>query len=200
MPYRVAMIRRLLLGLLAAFPIAGCKSTMPEQSGFLTGYDRLESDSSVTLESPPDERLTHYRSFVVDPVALRLDEKSNASPEKAEQLAAELQAAVEKALADAERAPDASGTARVRMALTRIRRSSPLLNLHPGTKLTGAGLGEAGIEAEILDAGTGEQLWALAAVRKGDRMELDAFNEYDDAEDAIEYWAGLIHDLFAPGK
>lgn len=177
--------------------LVGCKSTIPDRSGFLSGYEGLESSGSVTLESPADDRLAEYASFVIEPVALRLDDRSNATPERADALATLLRESVQAAVTESPRPADAHRTARVRMALTRIKRSTPILNLHPGTKITGAGLGEAGIEAEIVDAETGEQLWALVAVRKGDRMELDAFNEYDDAEDAIAHWATVVRTLLA---
>lgn len=194
------MIRRLLLPVAVAALLSGCKGRMPEQSGFLTEYESLESSGSVTLESPADERLDEYSTFIVDPVELRLDDRSNPTPEKAQMLADQLRASVEQAIAAAPRPPEAERTARVRMALTRVRRSAPLLNLHPGTKLTGVGLGEAGIELEIVDRDSGEQLWALAAVRRGNRMTLDVFDEYKDAADAIEFWAELIGALLSPAE
>jgi len=192
------MKRPLLLLLLTPLLLAGCKRTIPDRTGFLSGYQRLESQGSSVLEAPADDRLARYRSFIVDPVELRLDKKSNASSQKAAMLATELRHAVQSSIDAVPRPADANGSARVRMALTRIKRSAPLLNIHPGTKLTGAGLGEAGIEAEIVDAETGAQLWAMAAVRQGNRMELDAFNEYDDAEDAIAYWAQIFATLLTP--
>lgn len=178
--------------------LAGCKGSIPDRTGFLSGYDNLEPSGSVTLESPADQRLTAYRTFIVDPVELRLDEKSNSSHAKAEMLAGDLRHAIQASIDAAPRPDGATGTARVRVALTRVKRSAPLLNIHPGTKLTGAGLGEAGIEAEIIDDSSGEQLWALVAVRQGNRMELDAFNEYDDAEDAIQHWAEVFKALLSP--
>jgi uncharacterized protein DUF3313 len=187
----------LLLAFVPAFLI-GCKSTIPDQSGFLSDYTRLESTTAMTLESPPDGRLHSYASFVVDPVELRLDERSNAPEIKSRMLAEKLRDAIEVVVRETTRPSEAMGSARVRIAMTRIRHSSPILNIHPGTKITGAGLGEAGIEAEIIDSATGEQLWAYSAVRKGNRMELDAFDKYDDAEDAIAYFAKVIRELLTP--
>lgn len=186
--------------LLILFPILliGCKSTIPERSGFLSDYSRLEPSSSMTLETPADQRLNAYKSFIMDPVELRLDDRSNATEIKSRMLVEKLHAALEQAITQADRPPEAVGTARVRVALTRVRQSSPILNIHPGTKIIGAGLGEAGIEAEIVDAETGQQLWAYAAVRKGNRMELDTFDRYDDAEDAIAYFAKVFHELLSP--
>ncbi len=188
---------KLALALLPALLI-GCKSTIPDQSGFLSDYTRLESTTSMTLESPAHERLHTYSTFVIEPVELRLDERSNANEIKSRMLARKLHQSLETAINETGRPPQAGGTARVRVAMTRIRHSSPILNIHPGTKITGAGLGEAGIEAEIIDASTGEQLWAYSAVRKGNRMELDAFDMYDDAEDAIAYFAKVFRKLLTP--
>ncbi len=147
----------------------------------------------MAMEAPVHADLARYGQFAVEPVEIRLDERSNATDIKAQMLASKLQADIQQAVT----LPSSIGSkvATVRIALTRVRRSAPLLNIHPGTKLTGAGLGEAGIEAEIVDATTGQQLWALVEVRKGDRMELDTFAEYDDAEDAIAYFAQRFHDL-----
>lgn len=176
--------------------LGGCKSSIPDRSGFLSSYDDLRATGTMRLESSVASDLASYGQFVVDPVEINLDARSNASDIQIKLLAQTLRTQVQQALS--EHASDGSGQARVRLALTRVRRSAPLLNLHPGTKLTGAGLGEAGIEAEIIDAATGRQLWALAEVHKGDRMEFDAFDEYDDANDAIVYFAKRFHDLVNP--
>ena len=77
----------------------------------------------------------------------------------------------------------------MRIALTDVQKSTWWANLHPGTKLTGAGTGQAAMEGELLDSVTGEQIAALVESQRGSQFELDTFSEYDDARDVMDDWA-----------
>ena len=67
------------------------------------------------------------------------------------------------------------GVARVRVALTDIKKANVLMNIHPASKLVGSGLGGASLEAELVDSQTGEQIAALMESQLGDRLSLDGF-------------------------
>ncbi|MHC4319399.1 MAG: DUF3313 family protein, partial [Planctomycetota bacterium] len=62
-------------------------------------------------------------------------------------------------------------------------------NLHPGSKLMGAGTGGASMEGEILDSVTGRQLGAVIQAKKGSQFDLDYFDGLNDVKDAIDAWA-----------
>jgi len=180
--------------------LAGC-SAEAKRTGFLSTYAHLDGADGGKVFVAGSDAIDQVQRVYVEPVELRLDSKSNVSDEQARQIAAELHEAMRAAIgAHREVVGQGDGTAaRFRMALTRIRKGVWLLNLHPGTKMTGAGLGGAAIEAELVDA-EGRQLWAMVEMRKGDRAELDAFSELDDARDAINAWAQQIEALFSEGE
>ncbi len=77
----------------------------------------------------------------------------------------------------------------VRIALTDVKKSTWWMNIHPGSKLSGAGTGEAAMEGEVIDSITGKQLAALVESQRGSQFELDTFSEYDDARDVMDHWA-----------
>ena len=55
--------------------------------------------------------------------------------------------------------------------------------------MTGAGLGGASMEGEVVDSVTGKQLGAVVQSGKGNQFELDTFSELDDVKDVIDSWA-----------
>ena len=81
------------------------------------------------------------------------------------------------------------GVARIRVAVTDINQSTWWMNLHPASKLSGAGTGGASMEGEVIDSVTGKQLGAVIQTGKGNQFELDTFNKLDDVKDAINGWA-----------
>lgn len=185
-------------GLLLCLLLTGCGSAA-KRTGYLSTYDQLDRNADGHLYAGKPADIASIQRVYVEPVDLRLDSKSNVTDEQARLIAAELHQTLSDEIARhrtlaANPAPDA---ARLHIALTRIRKGVWLLNLHPGAKLMGSGLGGAAIEAELLDP-QGRQLWALVEMRKGDQMELDTFDELDDPRDAIEHWRKVIDQLFAP--
>jgi hypothetical protein len=102
------------------------------------------------------------------------------------------QAALERVMTNAgfevvtEPGPD---TARLRVAITDVQKSSFWGNLHPGSKLMGAGTGGASMEGEILDSVTGRQLGAVIQASKGSQFDLEYFDGLEDVKDAIDGWA-----------
>ncbi|GAB4386279.1 MAG: DUF3313 domain-containing protein [Phycisphaerales bacterium] len=177
--------------------LCGCSASV-RRTNFLSTYDNLGRVQGSHAFVADRSALDAVTAVYVEPVSLRLDSKTNVTQEQARQIADELRAALTEAVAEHRtlaRTPTPD-VARLRVALTRIRKGAWLVNLHPGAKLTGSGLGGAAIEAELLDA-SGHQLWALVEMRKGDQMELDTFDELDDPRDAITHWGKVVRSLFA---
>jgi len=82
------------------------------------------------------------------------------------------------------------GVARIRVAITDVDKTNPLLNIHPGTKLTGAGLGGAGMEMELVDSVTGQTIGAAIDNQKGSRLSLAAgVKWFGHAQAVMENWA-----------
>ena len=170
----------------------GCKSTTPPpQTGFLSTYDNLETIEEHKMRFVSQD-LADYDSFIVDHVQLRMQSESDLSDEQRAEAARYFREQFINVLtrngymvADSA----AVGTARVRLALTDIQDAEWWMNLHPGSKLTGAGTGGASMEGEVIDSVTGVQLAAVVKSGRGDQFELDTFSELDDIKDVIDDWA-----------
>jgi len=64
-----------------------------------------------------------------------------------------------------------------------------LLNIHPGTKLTGAGLDGASMEAEALDSVTMELIAAVVETQKGSRLSMSAgLSKFGHAKEVMKGW------------
>jgi hypothetical protein len=179
----------------AAMTFGGCGAKLPKRTGFLSTYERLDKSRSSSFGfSAEPGTLGRYDRFIVEPVEVRIENTKNVPQEEAARIAVYLRAQVERELGEGYEVVQSpgEGVGRVRMVLTQVTRSTMIMNLHPGMKVTGGGLGGAAMEAEIVDSRSGEQVWALVEARKGNQMELDAFKPFDDAEDAAEMWAALM--------
>ena len=83
------------------------------------------------------------------------------------------------------------GTLLFRGVLTDVEPGVPLLNIHPGTVISGIGLGGASMEWELQDSLTGEVIVAVVDTRKGSRG-FDGFTKYGNAEDVIDKWCKIM--------
>jgi hypothetical protein len=165
----------------------GCSSSPPPASGFLSGYSNLkDSDGAMRFVSP---KLKDYNGFIIDPVqmsaAKNLNEKERA--EVAGYFSQSLAKDLTKRGYRIGGAP-APGVGRIRVAITDIQESKWYLNVHPASKLTGAGTGGASMEGEIVDSQSGDQLGAVIQAGKGSQFELDTFSKLDDVKDTIDKW------------
>jgi len=80
--------------------------------------------------------------------------------------------------------------ARVRTSISDVDKTLPYLNIHPGTKLTGAGLGGAGAEMEVVESVSGQTIAAAIDNQKGSRLSIGAgLTWYGHAEQVMEKWA-----------
>lgn len=171
--------------------LSGCGTTStPARTGFLSDYSQLKEVSPTSFRFvAPTETARQYSSFIIDPVKTVAYEEKAGDPAIGE-LAEYFRTRLTETLA-----PDfpvvarpGQNVARIRVAITDVKASAWYLNLHPASKLTGAGLGEASMELEIVDSVSGAQIAALVETQRGSRLELDAFSKHDDAKDAINDW------------
>lgn len=184
-----------LIGLVGG--IGGCTSSPPPRTGFISDYSSLEriDGSKARYVSPA---LARYQSFMVDPVQFRtVKDPPVLTPDERAEVANYFRDAFVTVLRDnrytvTDRA--GAGTARIRIAITDIKQSVWWMNLHPGSKLSGAGTGGASMEGEVIDSVTGEQLAAVVKSGRGNQFELDTFDKLDDIKDVIDRWAEEAED------
>jgi hypothetical protein len=138
------------LALAAAFG-GGC--AMPKPSGYLSNYSRLVKVNDSTWRYVDTARLATYDKYMISPVKVLVKSYESAplTPAQQEQAANRFREIITKALAgQCELVDKPSGkTAEIRAAITAAYPVGPSLTL--------------GLEGEIIDAASGEQ---LAAVKK----------------------------------
>lgn len=176
----------------AAAMIVGCGPKTPVQTGFLSTYDNLKVVDNTRMRFVSED-LKNYSAFIVDPVELRVQENPPVlTPEHRAEVAVYFREAFIKVLTDRGYSvvdEAGVGVARVQLALTDVQTTTWWLNLHPASKLTGAGTGGASMEGEIVDSVTGEQLAAVVQAGKATQFKLDSFSTLTDVKQTIDGWA-----------
>ena len=179
--------------------ISGCVTT-PEtaKTGFLKDYSKLQAHPDIDGRFRylnPKMNVGDYSKFIVDPVILSLSKEGKEEEIDQEDLNEQVtffhKTLVEK-LETGYRVVNSpgKGVARLRVAITHIDKTNPALNIHPGTKLSGAGLGGAGMEAELIDSVTGETIGSVIDFQKGSRLSLMAgLTWFGHAQAVMEDWA-----------
>ncbi len=183
----VVLLALLLLG--AA--LGGCNRAKAVRTDFLSDYSQLEKVRGGN-ERFVSDRIAEYHSYLIEPIQVLRDEKKAVLTRKQRM---ELATFFDVRLANMLRergfrlvGDPGDGVARVRIAVTDVRKATWFLNIHPGSKLTGAGAGSAALEAEVVDSLSGEQLAAFIDARTGNQFEIDMFNTLDDVRDVIDAW------------
>ena len=199
------MNRKIHIPLLALFIglvplwISGCGTT-PEtaRTGFLKDYSKLtphpEEEGRFRYINPK-MNVGDYSKFIVDPVVLQLSKEGKEEEIDQEDLNEQVTFFHEKLLEELGKDyqivnKPGKGVARIRIAITHIDKTNPALNIHPGTKLTGAGLGGAGMEGELVDSVTGETIGSVIDFQMGSRLSLTAgLTWFGHAQAVMENWA-----------
>ena len=103
--------------------------------------------------------------FIVDPVAINLSKEGKEraekyNPEDLNKLAKYFRKQIETELKKDYQlvGNPGAGVMRIRTSISDVERTLPYLNIHPGTKMMGGGLGGAGAEMELLDSANGNIL------------------------------------------
>jgi len=170
--------------------LGGCASTPPPHTGFISDYSRLQkAESGAMRYISPD--LKKYSEYMVDPVQIRAS-RDSINPSQRAEVAQYLHQALIRVLRNggfkvADKA--GMGVARLRVAITDVQDSKWYLNVHPATKLTGAGRAGASMEAEVIDSITGAQLAAAIRSGRARQFELNPFSTIDDIKNVIDQWA-----------
>jgi hypothetical protein len=181
-----------ILGALAA----GCATVQdPGQAGFLSDYSNLEEIDENHLVYVSGNS-GNYSKFIVEPVAMLYRhpvEKRIFSDEELEGLQAHFKTAVIEALTedDGYQVVEVAGpgTARIHIGITAVDDTIGALNISIYTKITGAGLGGAAFEGEVVDSITGEQIAAVSRWGSGSRYLRAGFTHTGDAKILMDRWA-----------
>ena len=175
--------------------MTACASEKAKQSGFLKNYEQLKPDPAVDgALRYVDPKAYTYKKFMIDPIAVYFASNAKGSgidPEKLTELTRYFRSELTKQLNKNNRVVKnkGKGVARIRLAITDVEETDPLLNIHPAMKMTGAGLGGASMEGEIMDSVSGRRLGAIVETRSGDRMTFSAgFSRLGHAKQVIDYW------------
>ncbi len=177
--------------------LAGCASQNVGHSGFLQNYAQLKPDPKVDgalRYLNPTKNLKQYDRFIIDPIAVYFAPGAKGAgidPTKLKELTDYFRSEIVKALTKNYRVVSApgKGVMLLRIAITDVEESEPLLNIHPAMKLSGAGLGGASMEAEGVDSNTGERIGAIVETRSGNRISVSAgLSRLGHAKQVIRYW------------
>ena len=174
----------------------GCAGAPQKQVGFLSDYSHLEPFDDG-LRYINFKKLGNYSKFIFDPVAVHFHEEAKGKKtdeETLKQLKNYMHSAIIKAIEALPRSyavvsKPGPGVARVRVAMTDVDKSSPVLNIIPQTKLTGVGLGGMSMEGEVVDSQTNEQIGAVIQTQKGKRLSLAGITKWGDAKAVMDDWA-----------
>jgi len=195
--------------------INGCAVTKQakrvETSGFISDYTKLKpgkEDRSLLHYENPDASWADYDKVILDPIRVYASPKSgmgNVPREELQSIVDYFDASVRASLSNDYEIVNkpGPGTMRIRIALTDAEASSKISDtlsnvLPPGLAvsalkeaITGKalGVGEAGVEVEIVDAVSGDQLAAAVDERVGGKTFKGKFDKWDDVKKSIDYWS-----------
>ena len=190
------VIKVIWFGAILSVMVAGCVPVKdPGRTGFLSDYSKLEEikENHLVYDSG---NLGDYSKFIIEPVALvyrQAKEKQVFTDEELEDLQTHFATKVREALTEDDGyqvvEANAPGTARLHIGITDVDDTIGVLNLSIYTKITGAGLGGAAMEGEIVDSVTGEQIAAVIRWGSGSRLLRAGFTHTGDAKILMNRWA-----------
>ena len=196
------VIKVICFGAIVSSMVAGCVPVKdPGRTGFLSDYSKLEEikENHLVYDSG---NLGDYSKFIIEPVALvyrQAEEKQVFTDQELEDLQTHFAAKVREALTedDGYQVVEAAapGTARLRIGITDVDDTIGVLNLSIYTKITGAGLGGAAMEGEMVDSVTGVQIAAVIQWGSGSRIGRAGFTHTGDAKRIINRWAKDLREM-----
>ena len=136
--------------------------------------------------------------FIVPPVKIYLNKEGmerNIKSEELAELAVFFRNEIDEALGDAYSITNIPGpnVKILRLAISDADPNVPLLNIHPGTVVSGVGLGGATVEMAIEDSTTGELIIAATASQPGSRYKyVSGLSKWGHTKEVLSGFAGLI--------
>ncbi|MHC4739800.1 MAG: DUF3313 domain-containing protein [Planctomycetota bacterium] len=179
----------------------GCTTKKAKTTGFLSDYSKLRAQSDVSaLYIAPGKTLRNYSKFIIEPVAIHFHTGSKAIEQRSKgeikeedltDLRNYMHDALVEAIKDRYEVVYRSGpsVARLRAAITDLKKSGVVQNVLLIGRAVGSGLGGASIEAELLDSQTGEQIGVIVESQIGEGLSLDGYSAWGDAKSIMDRWA-----------
>jgi len=196
---KTALLMMLAVGILAVQ--CGCAAKKAKTTGFLSDYSRLQAQSDVSARYiAPGTPLKNYSKFIIEPLVIHFHTGSKAIEQRSkgklkEEDLTDLKNYMHDAIVEAIKGRyevvyrSGPGVARLRAAITDLKKSGVVQNILPIGKIAGTGLGGASIEVELLDSQTGKQIGALVESQVGKRLSLDGYSTWGDAKGIMDGWA-----------
>ena len=188
------------LAVVMIFMQLGCESKSVSKTDFLTTYSKLQKESDVSFINMDAQQLTQYSYFMVDDVRAYFPPQSKAIEERTagvltqaqiDELTDHMHSEIVKAVRGAGYAvvpKPGEDVARISVALTDVEGLN-IRRLLPVSRMTGAGIGAAAMEAEIVDSMTNEQVAAIVELQEGSKFPLVNIEKWDAAKQVITDWA-----------
>lgn len=182
----------------------GCARTGKEikQTGFLGDYPQFQPGPKggadwVYLKEGVD--FSKYKRIMIDQVVFFFKEDANYKgihPGELQELSSAFLLEMTMALRGAGAYPSAEEPApdvlRIRFAITDVVPSKPKLNVLTAVMPVGrsAGVGQASLEAELLDSMTNKRIGAVIDTKVAEKSKLgEGLEKWGHAKDAFKFWA-----------
>lgn len=200
----MSKLRMVSLWILVVFATAlfACAAPVKEQehAGFISDYSTLRKvkDSAYLYTGP---RVKEYSLFMIEGPQMLFDNETadgerQFSDDELQELIAYFRVRLEKALTEDDGYTivdqPAPGVATIRLAITALDATVGALNITIYTKVTGAGLGGAAMEGEMVDSVTREQLAAAVQWGNGSRILRAGITKLGDAKLQINQWTANL--------
>ncbi|MHC4581858.1 MAG: DUF3313 domain-containing protein [Planctomycetota bacterium] len=171
----------------------GCSAKLGRKKGFLHEYSKLERQFDVSYRYI-GPYLGCYSQFIVDPAEVHFHTGSKAhklSEDNMTDMQNYMHTATVNAISDRYSIAyqPGPGVARLRVALTDLKKSKVLQKIYPTSKLLGTGLEGASMEAELVDSQNGMQIGAAIESQLGDRLSLEGSSAWGDGKAVMDDWA-----------
>lgn len=199
-------VHKFIISFTLMFFLTACATDQErEYSGYLNDYSRLgrptadhpilkdDEDAKIFVDETVDFK--KYDSLIVEPFALTLTPSGTARAYDTEiinKIVNRFEQKFHEYIKETVHIVNKPGpnVMRLRVAIVDIEKTIPALNIHPLMKLSGAGIGGASSEGELLDSTTNKQLAAVINTDKGSKLNLvSGLSAYGNAEEVVDKWA-----------
>jgi len=176
--------------------LTACGGQSKSSNGFLSDYSKLEKNpryAGSRIYANPATPLKNYSRFIVNPVQVRLSSmgtQRHSDPGKLQEISQyahqQFVSALQSGGYEVVTSPG-PGTLILRSALTEVAPSE----LKSKSYLMNISLGGASIEAEFVDALSGEVVVAVMESQRGKKISTGS-NDYENAKNVIDRWAARL--------
>ena len=193
----------------------GCSTPIAKPSGFLSDYSKLKPsklhDDNLYYQNPKTD-FSKYKFLYLNPIKIHFapnKKGTTVSPNDLKTLTDYFAQQITKPLDENSKFKfikeindhNISQTIILDVAITGLEPSNPLLNIHPATKITAAGVGGASFEAQASDAKSNQTLVSLVETRTGYRMSFGTgLSTWGHTKAVMEYWGKRFRNRLLEAK